>query len=112
MGYRTYLGFKKATSVARELEKLDVFWLEEPLACHEFKNMAKLRDKVEIRIAGGEMNRNWYDFREMNRNNSLDVYQPDVALTGGITGVKKIAELVQGQGLGSVHTLGLMGLEF
>ena len=105
---------KKATGVARELEELDVFWLEEPLACHEFENMAKLRDKVEIRIAGGEMNRNWYDFREMNRNNSLDVYQPDVALAGGITGVKKIAELVQGQGAWfSPHTwtngIGVLG---
>ncbi|KOY83840.1 mandelate racemase/muconate lactonizing enzyme family protein [Lysinibacillus macroides] len=89
---------KKAIEVGRELEQLNVFWLEEPLPCHEFEAMAKLRDKVEIRIAGGEMNRNWYDFREMNRHQSLDVYQPDVALSGGITGVKKIAEMVQANG--------------
>ncbi|MDQ7862611.1 hypothetical protein RCO48_21090 [Peribacillus frigoritolerans] len=35
------------------------------------------------------MNRNWHDFREMNKSNSLDVYQPDVALSGGITQTKK-----------------------
>ena len=57
-----------------------------------------MRSKVGIRIAGGVMNRNWYDFREMNRMGSLDVYQPDVALAGGITKVKKIADLVQGSG--------------
>jgi D-galactarolactone cycloisomerase len=60
--------------------------------------MAKLREMVGIRIAGGEMNRKWHDFREMNKWNALDVYQPDVALAGGITQVKKIADLVQGNG--------------
>ena len=61
-----------------------------------------------IRIAGGEMNRNWYDFREMNRMGSLDVYQPDVALAGGITKVKKIADLVRVAVTGSVLILGRM----
>lgn len=89
---------KKAYQVAQELEKLDVFWLEEPLPAHQYREMAKLRDMVGIRIAGGEMNRRWHDFREMSRAGSLDVYQPDVALTGGITKTKKIGELVQGDG--------------
>lgn len=87
-----------AYQVAKELENLNVYWLEEPLPCHDFEGLAFLRSKVGIRIAGGEMNRNWYDFREMNRMGSLDVYQPDVALAGGITKVKKIADLVQGSG--------------
>ncbi|MCK1992274.1 mandelate racemase/muconate lactonizing enzyme family protein [Peribacillus muralis] len=89
---------KMAYQVAKELEQLQVFWLEEPLPAHQFELMAKLRDSVGIRIAGGEMNRNWHDFREMNKHQSLDVYQPDVALSGGITRTKKIAELVQGSG--------------
>lgn len=89
---------KKAINVARELENLDVFWLEEPLPSHLFNDMATLRNRVDIRIAGGEMNRNWYDFREMSKVGSLDVYQPDVVLSGGITQAKKVAELVQGEG--------------
>lgn len=86
---------KMACQVARELENLGVFWLEEPLPSHDFTGMAKLRERVGIRIAGGEMNREWHDFREMCRHGSLDVYQPDVALTGGITQIRKIADLVQ-----------------
>ena len=42
--------------------------------------------------------RRWHDFKEMNTLGSLDVYQPDVVLTGGITGVKQIAEWVQNKG--------------
>jgi L-alanine-DL-glutamate epimerase-like enolase superfamily enzyme len=90
--------FKMACQVAKELEQLNVFWLEEPLPMHQFKLMAKLREMTSIRIAGGEMNRRWHDFLEMNKWNALDVYQPDVALTGGITNVKKIADMVQANG--------------
>lgn len=89
---------KKAYQVAKELEQLNVFWLEEPLPCHDFEGMAKLREMTGIRIAGGEMNRRMHDYREMNKHGSLDVYQSDVALTGGITGVKRVAEMVQGNG--------------
>ncbi len=90
---------KKAYQVAKELEQLGVFWLEEPLPGHDFRGLAKLREMTGgIRIAGGEMNRRLHDFREMNFLGSLDVYQPDVALTGGITQVKKIAEMVQANG--------------
>jgi D-galactarolactone cycloisomerase len=89
---------KMAYQVAKELEQLNVYWLEEPLPSHQFEMMAKLRGMVGIRIAGGEMNRNWYDYREMNRIQALDVYQPDVVLSGGITQIKKVAEMVQGSG--------------
>lgn len=89
---------KRAYQVARELEELGVFWLEEPLPCHDFDAMARLREMVGIRIAGGEMNRRWHDFREMSRRGSLDVYQPDICLCGGITLTRKIAEMVQADG--------------
>jgi len=90
--------FERALEVSKALADMDVFWLEEPLPHHDFDGMARLRKKAGIRIAGGEMNRRWHDFREMTRAESLDVYQPDAALTGGITGVKKIAQMVQAKG--------------
>jgi D-galactarolactone cycloisomerase len=89
---------KQALAVARELEQLGVFWLEEPLPHYDFRGMAALRERSNIRIAGGEMNRRWHDFQELNRLRALDVYQPDVVLCGGITMVKKIADWVQAEG--------------
>jgi L-alanine-DL-glutamate epimerase-like enolase superfamily enzyme len=87
--------FERAFEIARALEDFNVFWLEEPLPHHDFRGMARLRAKTRIRIAGGEMNRRWHDFKEMSALGSLDVYQPDAVLTGGITGVKRIAGWVQ-----------------
>jgi L-alanine-DL-glutamate epimerase-like enolase superfamily enzyme len=96
---------EQAYQVAKQLEALGVYWLEEPLPHHDFRGLANLRNKVGIRIAGGEMNRRWHDYREMSQLGSLDVYQPDAVLAGGITMVKKIAERVQHQGVWfSPHT--------
>jgi L-alanine-DL-glutamate epimerase-like enolase superfamily enzyme len=90
--------FERAYQVAQALEDLNIYWLEEPLPHYDFRGLARLRQKTKIRISGGEMNRRWHDFKEMNTLGSLDVYQPDVVLTGGITGVKQIAEWVQNKG--------------
>jgi L-alanine-DL-glutamate epimerase-like enolase superfamily enzyme len=87
--------YERAYQVAQALEELNVYWLEEPLPHHDFRGLARLRQETKIRIAGGEMNRRWHDFREMDTLGSLDVYQPDVVLAGGITGVKNIAARVQ-----------------
>jgi L-alanine-DL-glutamate epimerase-like enolase superfamily enzyme len=98
---------KKAYQVAKELENLNVFWLEEPLPHYDYENMARLREMVGIRIAGGEMNRRWQDFREMVDKGCLDVYQPDVAYCGGITRTKKIADMIQAHGsIFTPHTWG------
>ena len=43
-----------AIRVARELEQLGVFWLEEPFEPDEYEAYAELADTVEITIAAGE----------------------------------------------------------
>lgn len=104
---------KTAASVARELEKLDVYWLEEPLPADDFDGMAALREMTTLRIAGGEMNRRMLEFRELSRRRSIDVCQADVCLCGGITGVRRIARMMNDAGAAfSPHTwcngIGLM----
>ncbi|MCD7036045.1 mandelate racemase/muconate lactonizing enzyme family protein [Metabacillus sp. GX 13764] len=96
---------KTAANVAKELEQYNVFWLEEPLPHDDAKNMARLRQMTKVRIAGGEMNRRFHEFRDLSNKGALDVYQPDVALCGGITYGKKIADYVQANGsVYSPHT--------
>ncbi len=90
--------FKTALRVSRQLEEFGVYWLEEPLDCTDVTGMAQLRRQSRVRIAGGEMNRTDAEFRELIRQGALDIYQPDAALCGGITRVKRIAELAQANG--------------
>ncbi|HTX51238.1 MAG TPA: mandelate racemase/muconate lactonizing enzyme family protein [Caulobacteraceae bacterium] len=88
-----------ALPVARELERLDVYWMEEPLHRADYDGMRRLRGETSVRIAGGEMAREAHDLRELVLRECLDVIQPDVALAGGITGVRRVAELAQSRGV-------------
>jgi L-alanine-DL-glutamate epimerase-like enolase superfamily enzyme len=86
---------KDAVAVAREFERLGVYWMEEPLHRGDREGMRRLRDWTDIRIAGGEMTRELYEFRDLIVDQCLDVLQPDVALVGGITGLRRVALMAQ-----------------
>jgi len=82
---------KDALAVARELERLDVYWMEEPLHRADRAGMRALRDATDVRIAGGEMTRELSEFRDLIADRCLDVLQPDAALVGGLTGLRRVA---------------------
>jgi L-alanine-DL-glutamate epimerase-like enolase superfamily enzyme len=84
---------KDALAVARELEALDVYWMEEPLHRGDLAGMAALRTLTGLRIAGGEGGREMHSFAELVSRGCLDVLQPDVSWTGGITGLRRVAVL-------------------
>jgi L-alanine-DL-glutamate epimerase-like enolase superfamily enzyme len=88
-------GMKDALTVARELEELGVYWLEEPLYRADRDGMKALRDATDVRIAGGEMTRQLHELRDLINDGCVDVLQPDAALVGGISGLKRIATLAQ-----------------
>ncbi len=96
-----------ALHVAKELEKLRVFWMEEPLHRGDYEGMRTLRNRVGIRLAGAEFTREPYELRELLERDCLDVFQPDAVLTGGITGLAPFARQVAQRGrLFSSHTWG------
>ncbi len=86
---------KDAVIVARELERLGVYWMEEPLHRGDYNGMRALRESVDVRIAGGEMTRQLHELRELITQGCVDVLQPDAALVGGITGLRRIALMAQ-----------------
>jgi L-alanine-DL-glutamate epimerase-like enolase superfamily enzyme len=90
---------KDALAVARELERLGIYWMEEPLHRADYEGMRALRQATRVRIAGGEMTRQLHELRELIVRGCLDVLQPDAALVGGITGLRRVAIMAQEHGL-------------
>ena len=80
-----------AIRVAREFERLGIYWLEEPFEPDEYEAYAELADTVELRIAAGEQDATWWGFRELIERAHVDVVQPDVTRCGGITETLRIA---------------------
>jgi L-rhamnonate dehydratase len=83
----------RAITVARELEQLGVFWLEEPFEPDEYEAYAQLSDTVDLRVAAGEQDTTVWGFRELIERAHVDVIQPDVTRCGGITEWTRIAQL-------------------
>jgi L-alanine-DL-glutamate epimerase-like enolase superfamily enzyme len=97
MSWDTYApwSLKDAIQVARELERLGVYWMEEPLHRGDRAGMRRLREMVDVRVAGGEMTRELYEFRDLITEGCLDILQPDAALVGGLTGLRRVALMAQ-----------------
>ncbi len=84
-----------AIQVARHLERLNVYWFEEPLDTWNVDGWAALRARTDLRLAGGEMVRNLAEARDLVLRGGIDVLQPDVVLSGGIGGCRRIAALAE-----------------
>jgi L-alanine-DL-glutamate epimerase-like enolase superfamily enzyme len=89
---------RRALDTARELERLQCAWLEEPLPRSAFDQLAELNRKVEIPIAGGENNRFLYEYLWMLQQGVFDILQPETMVSDGITGLHKISVLTQAYG--------------
>lgn len=91
--------FESALKYARGLERYECLWLEEPLPYLINPDLsAKLCNAVDIPIAGGGSVFGLPAFKSLLEKSALDIVQPDVQFAGGISEVKKIAELAETYG--------------
>jgi L-alanine-DL-glutamate epimerase-like enolase superfamily enzyme len=86
--------YARALAMARELEKLDVYWLEEPLLRTDLDGMARLNRETAIRIAGAEGDTNLDVFVEMMRKDVFDDIDPEVLLLG-VDNMRKVAAMAE-----------------
>ena len=94
-----------AVAFARELERLGVYWLEEPLPTGDLEGYAELSRRTDLRVAAGEMVRTEAEARDLIVRGRVDVIQTDVVLSGGIGGGRRVAALADREGRAwSPHT--------
>jgi D-galactarolactone cycloisomerase len=86
-----------AEAFARELEHLDVYWLEEPLPTDDTDGYAALSRGTGVRIAAGEMVRSAAEARNLIVRGGVDVVQTDVVLAGGVQGCRVVAAFADGE---------------
>ena len=94
-----------AAQVARALEPLGIYWLEEPLRTDDVDGYAALRRLTSLRLAAGEMVRSAQEARDLVVRGGIDVLQCDVVLSLGIGGCRRAAGLADLMGRSwSPHT--------
>ena len=83
----------EAVALAKELVKLDVYWLEEPVHPEYPDDLARIRRRVDLPVVSGEWLGSWYQFRDLLKAEAVDMIMPNITRCGGITGMLKIADL-------------------
>ncbi len=89
----------RATDFARACADFEIAWLEEPLDMYAWDDLAELRRRSGVPVAGGELNGGWHEFRVMLEKGSLDIYQPDATFGGGISEAKMVMDACRERGL-------------
>lgn len=80
-----------AIEMARELEKFNPGWFEEPVPPEDIPSLARVTARSNIPIATGERFYTRHGYRELFEARAADIIQPDVSHAGGIMEMKKIA---------------------
>jgi L-alanine-DL-glutamate epimerase-like enolase superfamily enzyme len=84
---------KTAIQRAEAFRQYNIFWLEEPLAAHNYEGYRLLTESTSIRIAAGEEEDSLENFRRLITEGRCDVVQVDLTRCGGFTGAMKVAAL-------------------
>jgi len=90
---------ERATNFAHACADNRIAWLEEPLDMYGWDDLAELRRRSNVPIAGGELNGGWHEFQVMLEKGCFDIYQPDATFGGGISDACRVMEACRDQGL-------------
>jgi D-galactarolactone cycloisomerase len=92
--------FERAARMARALEEMGVYWLEEPLPRQAYDDLARLRRELKkMHLAGAEGNVGLKDFREILSRGAFSYIQPDPMVGGPVSVIRKIAAMAEAYGV-------------
>ena len=84
-----------AIRVAKEMEKYNPYWFEEPCPPDNIDAIREVKDNTTIPIVTGEAHYTRNDFREIFDKRAVDIINPDICNTGGILEISQIAAMAQ-----------------
>lgn len=88
---------ERGVKLAAELEKYNLFWLEE--VTRGIRGLAEINRAAKMNTAGGEDLFGVKEFLPYVAGGAVDILMPDVKYCGGMLELKKIAALGEGAGL-------------
>ena len=90
-----------ACKVGRILEELDYAWFEEPIPLHDIPGYAQLANTLDIAVAAYEGVGDPAQIAPVLQARAIDIYQPDVVMSGGLTVLQHLAPLAEAFGIAS-----------
>ena len=102
-------GTTQAVKLGRHLERYEVKWFEEPVAPDNINGYIELARTLDIPIAAGESHFSKYTFLELMSKRAVDIIQPNISRSGGITECRKILSMAEAFNMQYAPHTGLSG---
>lgn len=80
-----------ALRLSQALREYDLLWIEDPVSMNNLAAMARVALESETPICTGELLETRFAFRELFERQAADIIMPDLARTGGVLELKRIA---------------------
>ena len=95
LGFDANRGYSVSTAIrqGRVLEELGVAHFEEPLPSHDRPGVRAVAAALDIPVSTGENEHDRWAFRDLIALGDPDILQPDILDAGGISEVRRIAQL-------------------
>ncbi len=91
--------YDHALRMARELDGMGVYWLEEPLNRNAYEDLGRIRTQLKrMHLAGGEGNTGLGEYRRIFSAGSYSYVQPDPMTGGPVSVIRKIAAMAEAWG--------------
>ena len=88
-----------AIRMGRVLEKHGCLFFEEPVTPEDRNGYRRVRQALDIPIAGGEAEYTRWGFRDLIAGGCVDIAQPDLCVCGGFSEFQKIVALASSYGV-------------
>jgi galactonate dehydratase len=95
----SHFDLERGLELARRMEPLKLFWLEEVTPAQPLENLAAINRAAKMPTAGGESIYGVRGFLPYINAGAVDIAMPDVKYCGGMLELKKIAALAEAAGM-------------
>jgi D-galactarolactone cycloisomerase len=84
---------RAAIEAAKRMEDADLLWIEEPVPPEDIPGYQTVAQAVGVALSGGEALGSLAAFRDFFVAGTFSIVQPDLAVCGGFTGLRRVAAL-------------------
>ncbi len=92
--------YDRALMMAKQLENMGLYWLEEPLHRDGLDELARIRQQLSrMHLAGAEGDKGLDRFRQILVKGAFSYIQPDPMIGGGVSVIRKIQGMAEAFGV-------------
>lgn len=88
---------QEAVRTCRKFAEYDPYFIEEPVMPDSLDLYREVNEALDYAVASGELEFSRYGFRDLLREDAVEIVQPDVTVVGGVTEWMRVADMAAGQ---------------